>query len=136
MYPKIQDELYDWPVRCVGAGSSWIMVGAENACIAWGSPVAGKFGLEGDARQSIAPKFVEKVRGLIPVDISCGYGHCCTVFQLPEREDNGSELAGLLDSLPVIDLPLDTASSSNDKKKGKKKSIEVEDSGSRKKSKK
>lgn len=82
-YPKLQDELYDWSLNKVAAGSNLIMVSDDDACVAWGVPVAGKIGLEGMAATTRVPKFVESVRGLRIVDLSCGYGHACFVV-LPD----------------------------------------------------
>lgn len=78
-YPKVQDELYDWSVNGVAAGSNLIVVSADDACVAWGVPVAGKLGLEGMAATTRVPKYVDSVRGLISSDVSCGYGHTCFV---------------------------------------------------------
>ncbi len=79
MYPRIQDELYDWAISCSAAGSNLIVASADDVCVAWGAPVAGKIGLEGGAGSTSVPKFVEAVSGLMTLDVSCGYGHVCYV---------------------------------------------------------
>merc|ERR1711871_552019 len=52
MYPKAQEELYDFNVHSIGAGSQFIAVAADDYCMGWGKPVGGKLGLEGDAISS------------------------------------------------------------------------------------
>lgn len=79
-YPKITDELYDWSVGGAAAGSNLIVVSAEDACVAWGVPVAGKLGLEGMATTTRVPKYVDSVRGFVSCDVSCGYGHTSFVL--------------------------------------------------------
>lgn len=79
MYPRIQEELYDWAVSSCAAGSNLIVASADDVCVAWGAPVAGKIGLEGSAGSTSVPKFVEAVSGLMTLDVSCGYGHVCYI---------------------------------------------------------
>lgn len=38
LYPKHQEELFQWPVENVGAGSSFVVVSSSNVCIFWGVP--------------------------------------------------------------------------------------------------
>ena len=82
VYPKLQDELFNYPVRSLGAGSNVIYVSSKDVCIAWGVPVAGKLGLEGDAKSSAHPKLVDALRGKgIVSDVSCGFGHVAVVMR-------------------------------------------------------
>lgn len=89
-YPRIVQELHDYPAALVGGGASWVMVAshapasAASNCtdvIFWGTPAAGKFGLEADARSSANPKFVAATDGLRVTSLVCGYGHCCSVVR-------------------------------------------------------
>jgi len=86
VYPKLIDELYDWPVRACAAGSNCVFVASKDACIAWGAPVAGKFGFEGDVKGSTHPKFIASLQGQHVSDVSCGYGHVSFVVDnMPEE---------------------------------------------------
>lgn len=60
-------------------GSTFIVVAADDACVFWGVPVAGKLGLEADKKSSASPTFVTAVSDLLLSDISCGYGHIAMI---------------------------------------------------------
>ena len=78
-YPRIQQELYAWSTHLATGGTSWVIAAADDACVFWGVPVAGKFGLDGDARSSSAPTFVTAVSDFRVCDVTCGYGHVAMV---------------------------------------------------------
>jgi hypothetical protein len=63
MYPKLEMNLHGWNTRLVAGGSNSIFVAADDSCMAWGVPVAGKFGLEGGAKSTVSAKFVEALAG-------------------------------------------------------------------------
>ena len=115
-----------------------MVVPAKTCCIAWGQPVAGKFGLEGGARSSVNPKFVAAVDVLRVLDVSCGYGHMSFVAAQPTSTDN-TDIAGksssgtgsgssnadqrkLLDALPCLERTPPAAAQNKDKGKGKGRS--------------
>ena len=100
-YPKLQPELFDWNIRCVGAGSQFIVVASADVCIGWGKPVGGKLGLEGDIASSVVPKYVDKVKFLTTIDISCGYGHCAFVVDASANE----QAKATLEACPVLPEP-------------------------------
>lgn len=80
MYPKLQQELFDWRTASVAAGSNLIVTSSADETpetVAWGQPIAGKIGLEGDASSTSAPKYVDRLGGARCIDVSCGYGHVC-----------------------------------------------------------
>jgi alpha-tubulin suppressor-like RCC1 family protein len=107
-YPKLQDELYDWSVNSVAAGSNLIVVSADDACVAWGVPVAGKLGLQGMAATTRVPKYVESVSGLVTSDVSCGYGQTCFIVSaLPGA--SAEEEAALLTRFPKYPVIADSA---------------------------
>lgn len=95
-YPRIMQELHDYPAEHVGGGSSWVMVASRAAAapssdvIFWGTPAAGKFGLEGNAKSSANPKFVAAAEGMKVLSLVCGYGHCCMVVRKAEGQDEDS----------------------------------------------
>jgi hypothetical protein len=97
-------ELYDYPASQVGGGSSWVMVTSNCMdVIFWGTPVAGKFGLEGDARSSANPKFVSATDGMCVKDLVCGYGHCCMVVCKGEVQSE-DQYEDKLQSFPELDM--------------------------------
>jgi alpha-tubulin suppressor-like RCC1 family protein len=90
VYPQIQQELFDHPVRRCAVGSNLVVVitGKNNrasslngatdgpsVAIAWGVPVSGKLGFDGDSRTSTVPKVLSKYEGFDLRAVSCGYGH-------------------------------------------------------------
>lgn len=100
VYPKVVTELADFAVTDISAGSNCIVVLAQrrstgksgravardtrSSCIAWGVPVAGKFGYEDGTRTSSAPRVVDGAIADAAVvqditAVSCGYGHVCYV---------------------------------------------------------
>jgi len=95
-YPRIMQELHDYPAEQVGGGSSWVMVASRapaapsSDVIFWGTPTAGKFGLEGNTKSSANPKFVEAAEGLRVLNLVCGYGHCCMVVTRAEGQSEAS----------------------------------------------
>lgn len=129
-YPQMTQELFDYPVRHVGVGSNLIVViagvnnrakginGAEaGPCvgIAWGAPVSGKLGLEGDARSSTTPKRMSTLDGLNVLRVSCGYGHVSMVVRNEEpepaadaKEADSDDFLGtfpVLSALPAVGKP-------------------------------
>lgn len=100
MYPRVQDELYDYPVRAAAAGSNCVFVASGTECIAWGMPVAGRFGFEGDAKQATSPKLVSRLSGLTVSDISCGYGHVCVVVD--SASTSAERLNAFLEEMPKL----------------------------------
>ena len=101
VYPRMQQELYNWNVNCIAAGSSFVVVSSHEVCIGWGVPVAGKFGLEGDVRGSSVPKFVDRVKHLRTLDICCGYGHVAFVVD----STNSALAQSTLDDCPELTAP-------------------------------
>jgi alpha-tubulin suppressor-like RCC1 family protein len=81
MYPRMTEELYDYNnFQSVACGSNAIFCSATSATtVAWGVPVAGKWGLEGGAKSSRVPQFVEKLCGFDIPEVACGYGHVCFI---------------------------------------------------------
>lgn len=117
-YPKLQDELYDWSVNAVAAGSNLIVVSADDASVAWGVPVAGKLGLEGSAATTRVPKFVESVKGLVCSDVSCGYGHVCFVVSEVPGAVSDKTFPGRFPPYPIVlDTNPSTASVGSKKRK-------------------
>lgn len=104
MYPKIQQELYDWSSHSVAAGSSCVLVAAAKDVVVWGVPVAGKFGVEGGGKNVSNPNFVESVKGLGAVSVSCGYGHCCMV--VPDTDEASR---ARMDALPELTKEMTTS---------------------------
>jgi hypothetical protein len=85
IYPKLQQELCDWRASYVAAGPNLIVTACappdgEPETVAWGQPVAGKIGFEGDASSTSVPKYIEKLSGSRCIDVSCGYGHVAYVL--------------------------------------------------------
>jgi hypothetical protein len=78
-YPKVEQDLYAWTTHIAVGGSSFVVVAADDACVFWGAPVAGKVGLEADKKSSASPTFIKAVAGLQISDIGCGYGHIAMV---------------------------------------------------------
>ena len=97
VYPKLCDAgggLIADP-RLLANGSNLVVVGFGPDIVAWGVPVAGKLGLDGDVRSSVVPKYVSALEG-IPVHAVCaGHGHvgfvCCPTKaqKLPEYKKPG-----------------------------------------------
>jgi hypothetical protein len=85
----------------MAAGSSFIALSSEDSSIAWGVPVAGKFGFEGDVRSSTVPKYIDRVQHLRVLDLCCGYGHMAFVV-----DATGSEKArATLEDCPELSPP-------------------------------
>ena len=141
VYPQVQQELFDYPVRRVAAGSNLIVViagynnrakkinGAEagpSVGIAWGAPTAGKIGFEGDARSSTNPKILSMYEGLNLMKVSCGYGHVSFVAVNEAPEDGSSQVA--VDKLATLSVLSAVAAPAGGKGKagGKKKAGEIE----------
>jgi len=138
VYPQIQQELFDYPVRRLAAGSNLIVIvagvnnrakkinGAEaGPCvgIAWGAPVGGKIGFEGDAKSSTNPKMLAAYDGLDVLKVSCGYGHVSLVAVNATPEEGETKAAAdKLASFAVIDAVAAPAAAT---KGGKKKADEV-----------
>lgn len=102
----MQQELYDWKVDGFGTGSSYITVVSGGTGIFWGLPVTGKFGLEGDVRSTVNPKFIDSFRHLYAADVSAGYGHCTYIVRKFVGKDTTAEQSeSTLTALPH--LPVD-----------------------------
>eukprot|EP01041_Mallomonas_annulata_P010080 gene10080-21011_t len=99
IYPKIQQELYDWSVHSVGVGSTSVMVAAAKDVVVWGAPIAGKFGAVGGGKNCTNPNFVESLKGFDTLQVSCGYGHCCMVVNTANLDD---EHRRRWDAMPVF----------------------------------
>lgn len=115
MYPKLEMNLHGWNTRLIAGGSNSIFVAADDSCMAWGVPVAGKFGLEGGAKSSVSAKFVEALAGLTVTDISCGYGHITFVVSATGSVAE-AKLAAFPD-LPVLAPSTKASTSVKDTKK-------------------
>jgi len=112
IYPQMQQELYDWKVKSIGSGSSFITVVSEGVAILWDAPVSGRYGLEGDAKSTVAPKFLDSLKNLEPIDVTAGYGHCCYIVR-----DNGSEESRTkLAAFPALPQPTENENLSTTKK--------------------
>mmetsp|Transcript_13778 Transcript_13778/g.13317 ORF Transcript_13778/g.13317 Transcript_13778/m.13317 type:complete len:493 (+) Transcript_13778:92-1570(+) len=117
MYPKLEMNLHGWNTRLVAGGSNSIFVAADDSCMAWGVPVAGKFGLEGGAKSTVSAKFVEALAGLTVSDISCGYGHITFVVSA-----TGSVAETKLAAMPELAVSTpSTAKASTSAKETKKR---------------
>jgi alpha-tubulin suppressor-like RCC1 family protein len=141
VYPQMQQELFDYPVRRCAAGSNLIVViaGINNrakgingatdgpcCAIAWGMPVSGKLGFEGNAKSTTNPKMLSRLDGLDVTAVSCGYGHVSYVAANAGSETSSSSAAAAVDALasfPVLDAVPALKSVSG----GKKKAAEVEE---------
>jgi hypothetical protein len=128
MYPKIEEELYNCPVRSLSAGNNCVFVASENFCIVWGEPVAGKFGLACDARSTSKPKYVERLDGFITQQVSCGYGHVCFIVT-PDLDSTAAAATKSSNIKSVEEFPVYvptqamTASKSTSAAVGSKKSL-------------
>ena len=120
MYPKVQEELYDFNVRTIGVGSQFIAVATKDSCLAWGRPVAGKFGLEGEAISSVKPKFVDSVKDLSIIKLSAGYGHLCFLVD-SKSEKSKSNLN--FDMFPILSQTDITLHKGHDEMQGNKKHL-------------
>ena len=118
MYPKPQQELYDFNVHSVAAGSQFIAIATEDSCLAWGRPVGGKFGLEEDSISSVNPKYIDSVKGLNIIKLSAGYGHLCFLVQDSGSGESRSKTDK--DSFPVIPETGPITHSQKGVEKGKK----------------
>ena len=140
VYPQMQQELFDYPVRSCAVGSNLIVViaGMNNRAtgvtdgytqgpsyaIAWGMPVAGKLGFEGGAKSSTHPKMLSRLSGLDLEQVCCGYGQVSWVVS-PETPAAAASSAGssagtenVLASFPVLQALPSTVSGSKKKKGG------------------
>jgi alpha-tubulin suppressor-like RCC1 family protein len=115
VYPKMQQELYDWPVQSCAAGSNCVFVGSRSTTsIFWGLCVAGKYGLENDGKNSTNPQIVSSLGKLDVIDISCGYAHSCfVVVNGPVEKESQSKL----DALPRLPAPFDESKDGKGKKR-------------------
>jgi len=103
MYPKMVTDLQTMPCgERLAAGHNSVLVGFNDCAVAWGAPPAGKFGLEGGARSSTVPKYVEAVDNLFLCSVSAGYGHVCYVVR-----DRGTDAAATAKyaAFPALPLP-------------------------------
>ena len=87
--------------------------------IAWGAPVAGRLGLEGDAKSSTTPKRMTALDGLKVLRVACRYGHVSMVAtneEIDVEEAVKGAPVDMLASFPVLTaLPVKAAAA------GKKK---------------
>ena len=145
VYPKVVTELADFAVTDLAAGSNCIVVVAHrrnagksasldgwsserSQCIAWGVPVAGKFGYGDGARTSSAPRVVDGAIADSTVvqnisAVSCGYGHVCYIVNSvsPATASDNSAGAGASDSASSNSI---LGSDKNDKIDKKRRSSE------------
>ena len=153
MYPKMVEELYDWiNVQAIGVGSNSIVVSASNAkTVAWGVCVAGRWGLEGDAKSSKVPKYLEKLGGYNVFEVGCGYGHLCFLLNesnssntfvntLNQHRHTAEELditAKDISNIPIYSPPTGSNSNTNNSKttakRGRPSSMNTSNSGKKKK---
>ena len=119
MYPKVQQELYDFNVRSVATGSQFLAVATKDSCLAWGRPVGGKFGLQEDAISSVNPKLIESVKDLNIIKLSAGYGHLC--FLVDDSDPKKSRSRNALDNFPTFPEIGPVIHKQNDTKTGEKK---------------
>jgi hypothetical protein len=98
-------------------------------CIGWGSIVAGKLGLEDDARSSTTPKFIDKLNKFKTLNISCGYGHCCYLVDSLHNEESRE----LLKKIPIFNPAGNCDSLLPVKVKNKAELIETKDNKKAKK---
>jgi hypothetical protein len=83
-FPQVIDDLYSMPIFTASAGSNFIfVVTTGDETVAWGAPVAGKFGIEGGGKNTSAPKYVTAVAGKKISSVSCGYGHVLLQVDMP-----------------------------------------------------
>ena len=81
VYPKLCDSgggLQADP-QLLANGSNLVVVGFGPDMVAWGVPVAGKLGLDGDAKSSVAPKYISALSDIKCIDVSAGFGHVAFV---------------------------------------------------------
>mmetsp|Transcript_18805 Transcript_18805/g.18920 ORF Transcript_18805/g.18920 Transcript_18805/m.18920 type:complete len:507 (-) Transcript_18805:155-1675(-) len=109
IYPKIQQELYDWSVHSAAAGSTFVAVAAANEVVVWGAPVAGKFGVEGGGKNVSNPNFVQSVKDLRTLQVSAGYGHICMVVS-----DDTDEARARLSEMPELTKEMSYAMAGSD----------------------
>jgi alpha-tubulin suppressor-like RCC1 family protein len=132
VYPQMQQELFDYPVRRIAAGSNLVVViaGINNrakgingatdgpcCAIAWGAPVSGKLGFEGNAKSSTNPKMLSRLDSLDVSAVSCGYGHVSYVASNAAADAGCSAAADVLASFPVLDAVPAAKSAAGGKKK-------------------
>jgi len=100
MYPKMVQELNGFECNeRTAAGNNCIFVGFNDSCVGWGAPVSGKFGFDGGAKNSVAPKYISAITGLNVLDVSCGYGH---VFYVVTDEGCSPDIAAKISSFPQL----------------------------------
>jgi alpha-tubulin suppressor-like RCC1 family protein len=130
MYPTANTDLTGWHCRQVAGGSNSVIVAADDRVVAWGVPVAGKWGLEGGAKSTVGAKFLTAVDQLRVIDVSAGYAH---VSFLVNAENPAAE--AILAAFPVMDAPPEAASSSSAAAgKGKKRPAPADNTANKKKS--
>ena len=140
MYPKPVDDLIGFRTRSASGGANSVFVANEdNTLVAWGVPVAGKFGFEGSIKSSVNPKFVTDLTGLEPLQVSCGYGHVCVLVAETDRTRAALDALPPLPELPraaAADKTSAASGASSSKKTTKSASSAKEASAVSKKSKK
>ena len=127
-YPTANTDLTGWHCRQVAGGSNSIIVAADDRVVAWGVPVAGKWGLEGGAKSTVGAKFVTALDQLRVIDVSAGYAH---VSFLVNAENPAAE--AILDAFPVFEAPPEEVAVSGAAGKGKKRAAAPADNAANKK---
>lgn len=99
VYPKLCDAgggLVADP-RLLANGSNLVVVGFGSDIVAWGAPVGGKLGLDGDVRSSVVPKYITNLEGVPVHSVCAGFGHVAYVVdpkkgeKLPEFKLKGND---------------------------------------------
>lgn len=126
MYPKMVDDLVSMSASsriAAGHNSIFICYDDPQEVVAWGAPVGGTFGFEGNAKSSVAPKYLEKMSDFKVLDITSSYGSVHVVID--DEDDNKAKVESLFPELVNESL----------NSKGKKKGREMKDGNKAKKAK-
>ncbi len=111
MYPKMEPATQTLPCGSrVAAGHNCVVLGFNDCSCVWGAPCAGYYGLEGGARSTTVPKYVEGINDLCVTNCSAGYGHVAYVVK--DRGDNAEatrRFANFPKLQPASTLSQDTA---------------------------
>jgi len=88
--------------------------------IAWGVPVAGLIGFDGNSKTSTVPKFITIVDHLNLLHVSCGYGHVSYVVSEGSKDIvAGKEKLQSFPSLPLHDTKGNSSGTGGKEKGGK-----------------
>lgn len=109
VYPKLVQDLCGFQTHSMSGGNNCVFVVADEACVGWGIPVAGKFGFENGVKSSTSPKYITDLTGMNPVAIDCGYGHVCAIVSPKEGSEGWNRLMALPELVVAPTAPLATA---------------------------